>query len=1062
MSFLRERLPIRSVQSDPPVFPCGVKVWHDPGEAVVDVIFIHGLTGDRDRTWTHPQSSEPWPKSLLPTYVPKARILTFGYDAYVVRRGAAVSNQLVDHSRDFLNSVVSFRTMTQTSGRPLILVGHSMGGLLCKDSSLQSMNSPEHHLRDFFESTVAIAFLGTPHGGSDLAAWAKIPARALGVLKSANTDLLSVLQTDSEVLARIQNDFSSMLRKLSEEGRFLNVTCFWESLPTQHAGTIVSRTSACLAGYNAISIHANHRDIVRFHDTGDPGFVSVLGELKRWVDDLAELVKLDSLGEESKTNARILRKKQETECLDALFYEEMDSRIGSIEAPNPRTCEWLFGHSCYKDWRSLDNNIKPLNFLWVKGKPGSGKSTLMKRVAQENDRPDINCISFFFNARGAQIENSPDGLYRSLLFQLLQKSKTAMDAFLPRYLEKAKYLSAGKVRWMTTEISEFFHSAISSPSSKPMCILIDALDECEEEGVRKIIRKLEESLENAHARVFGLKICVSSRYYPHISLRHVTGQELFMENHNEADIEQYVLQELALHEESLRTDLAAIILQKSAGVFMWTALVVKRMLKASDQGYDDAQMKNLLQNLPPSLEGLLSDILLSLEAEKLAALPHLAAWLICSARPLRAYELSVALAFTAERPPTSLFDVDLVPDKYDIERFSRYLTDASGGLFEITLTGTVQVIHDSVREFFLHSQAAANSLNLPEGLDFHANSHQQIVIACSRYFHNSEFRQALPSAESGDCLSIEVLASMLCRPMMISFEVSDWPAVGDYFFTYAFSHIQVLHQSSALKIESLKTSVTQAARKMLEGWLVLLYYFVLQTGALHSRECNALDILYCDPSLVRMTPDEISSINGCINLLVIFANKVMKDGFTLKTPNPILQDRVLLRTARTQIYIRLFWPVRPVQLKSALAFKDNPRLIHECYDSATREDFDFGFIIVAPRSRNLRDLEWTWGLTYPAMTVPLDDWRIFRKVVNQNLKDVAPRSSAIPDVYNLQTSEDCWLSMTLKSTFEWLLPDINDFRTLHVDTHKFSKCALRGDSDFERYTLYQGPKAIRK
>ncbi|KAB8228167.1 uncharacterized protein BDW43DRAFT_316146 [Aspergillus alliaceus] len=62
-------------------------------------------------------------------------------------------------------------------------------------------------------------------------------------------------------------------------------------------------------------------------------------------------------------------------------------------------------------------------FFWIKGKAGSGKSTIMKFVFQQTltskDGRDVN-ISFFFNARGEELEKTTPGMYRSLLFQLLE------------------------------------------------------------------------------------------------------------------------------------------------------------------------------------------------------------------------------------------------------------------------------------------------------------------------------------------------------------------------------------------------------------------------------------------------------------------------------------------------------------------------------------------------------------------------------------------------------------------------------------------------------------------
>ncbi|KAK5215447.1 hypothetical protein LTR72_011508 [Exophiala xenobiotica] len=119
------RIPIISV-------PGGVKVLHDRADATVDICFVHGLTGDRDTTWTVKGQSEPWPQRLLAPQVPSASILTWGYDAYVVRTSVASSNRLIDHASNLLNDLTTDRARHDTSDRPLIFVAHSLGGLVCK------------------------------------------------------------------------------------------------------------------------------------------------------------------------------------------------------------------------------------------------------------------------------------------------------------------------------------------------------------------------------------------------------------------------------------------------------------------------------------------------------------------------------------------------------------------------------------------------------------------------------------------------------------------------------------------------------------------------------------------------------------------------------------------------------------------------------------------------------------------------------------------------------------------------------------------------------------------
>lgn len=72
-------------------FPDGVEVLHECPDATVDICFVHGLTGNRDSTWIAHGQSTPWPKTLLPLEFDRARILTYGYDAYIVRKFAAWS-----------------------------------------------------------------------------------------------------------------------------------------------------------------------------------------------------------------------------------------------------------------------------------------------------------------------------------------------------------------------------------------------------------------------------------------------------------------------------------------------------------------------------------------------------------------------------------------------------------------------------------------------------------------------------------------------------------------------------------------------------------------------------------------------------------------------------------------------------------------------------------------------------------------------------------------------------------------------------------------------------------
>lgn len=992
-----------------PAFPNGIKVWYDPGVADVDIVFIHGVTGDRERTWTHEAAVEPWPKAILPEHLPTARILTFGYDAYIIRRSTAVVNQLMDHSRDFLNVLTSLRHRTRASDRALIFVAHSLGGPVCKDAILQSRNNPDSHLRAVFESIVAIAFLGTPHGGSDLASWARIPAKALGVLKSTNTDLLSVLQTSSEVLHRVQHDFLSMTRDLASHGRSLKMTCFWEAKPMPLAGTIVERRSATLPGYNAVSIHANHRDMARFLAADDPGFVSLLKELRRWLADIqsSELDLTADLRARELEGKRLEQTK--IECLKSLTFDEIGSRKLNIDRPNLQTCEWIFHDRRYQNWVTLGGGRDSHNLLWIKGKPGSGKSTLMKRILQEheNQPPSANtvCLNFFFNARGAQLEKSTLGLYRTLLFQLLQKSKATMAQFLPHFLEKEEQHLGEKVTWHLSEISNFFHSAISELLAARLYIFIDAMDECEEYEVRKMVRDFENSLVAAMSHGSTVKICLSSRHYPHISLRLVPGLEILVEHHNASDIRHYVSQELTLGENDLRLELCEGISKKSDGIFFWVLFMVRRLLKASDQGFTSVQMKNLLQSVPPTLQGLFEATLMSMEPERLCSFTAMAPWIICAFRPLKLYELWVALAFTADKQPLSLVGPK-AGSKFDEQQFSKFVIDVSGGLFEcisINKEIVVQVIHESFREFLLRPTRAAELMRIPPGTSFQRHAHERIMAASRGYFNVKEIRRALPRPDRDGNIAVEKLTAMLCKPLAVPFALLASHGVS-YFHEYVFLHLKEIVDYPCVDARDSMASLCRTGKTILEGWLVVLYYIVLQTGALSPPQCEALDLLVQAPSMVGLSMSEVECVGRRANNLVIFVNKAMKDGFVLTDTsmygfgnNGFAHDGNINVRAGSLLYLRMFghgmfteqmtdqlgavnmfdkwngdWKVYEQSLEMS-------RIVGICHSSGLH--LGLAFCMMAEQTPQLTEVRECWKRRqFPSCTTTLFDWQIVEKL----------------------------------------------------------------------------------
>jgi hypothetical protein len=100
------------------------------------IVFVHGLTGNRESTWTDKKTGVFWPWQLLKKDIANSRILTFGYDADIAHFWAAASQNCIrNHAINLTNALAQLRERTATEERPIVFVTHSLGGLVFEDVS---------------------------------------------------------------------------------------------------------------------------------------------------------------------------------------------------------------------------------------------------------------------------------------------------------------------------------------------------------------------------------------------------------------------------------------------------------------------------------------------------------------------------------------------------------------------------------------------------------------------------------------------------------------------------------------------------------------------------------------------------------------------------------------------------------------------------------------------------------------------------------------------------------------------------------------------------------------
>jgi pimeloyl-ACP methyl ester carboxylesterase len=246
---------------------------------MTSIVFVHGLTGDRETTWTHSNGTY-WPRDLLPQALPTARIITFGYDADVVHMWETAStNGLYDHGKSLEVGLSLLRK--QHSTHPILFVAHSLGGLVCEQALLRSDASRETH--SIIKHTGGIVFMGTPHYGSSLASWGSFLTRLTSIFRATNTEIIAALQRGAPDLRRIGEEFQRILLRPDIN---MQIMCFYEELRMPVVGKIVESESAILRGYKNCSINADHRDMTKFGGATDNSFQLVQATLNSWMESL--------------------------------------------------------------------------------------------------------------------------------------------------------------------------------------------------------------------------------------------------------------------------------------------------------------------------------------------------------------------------------------------------------------------------------------------------------------------------------------------------------------------------------------------------------------------------------------------------------------------------------------------------------------------------------------------------------------------------------------------------------------------------------------------------------
>jgi pimeloyl-ACP methyl ester carboxylesterase len=214
-------------------------------DAAVDVVFVHGLSGDPYKTWAATDDPKDfWPRWLAEDVL-TANVWTAGYDASPFIKALSGEGGSI-HDRS--TSLLDFLVANSLGTRPIVFVVHSLGGLIVKQMLRACADSSNAKCKQLLSETRGIVFCGTPHEGAAIATAVK------NVLNLAASRVIKQLALSDEALLELHNWFREWVAQAHPE-----IRSYHEELKTKTV-MVVSRGSSNpgLAGCVSVAITADH------------------------------------------------------------------------------------------------------------------------------------------------------------------------------------------------------------------------------------------------------------------------------------------------------------------------------------------------------------------------------------------------------------------------------------------------------------------------------------------------------------------------------------------------------------------------------------------------------------------------------------------------------------------------------------------------------------------------------------------------------------------------------------------------------------------------------------
>ncbi|KAK2600092.1 hypothetical protein QQS21_005178 [Conoideocrella luteorostrata] len=710
-------------------------VFQPEGSAgvIADFVFVHGLGGGSSTTWSIKSKPESfWPKEWLPRDpdFDGIRVHSFGYNANWRKREKspldvhAFGQSLVE---DLLSD-----PKIKASNTPIVLIGHSMGGLVIKKACILSKtNSDYAHLANRFHS---FYFLGTPHRGASLA---KVLNNLLRISGTGRRPYIAGLESQSEMIRTLNDGF-----RVNYSGIHLHT--FYESQPTPPLGLIVDAESATL-GYaeeRSQLLNANHKNLTKFESATDSNYRSLRNRLASTVqqirdergsaigsprlpgyhEDMAPSSLLNNVltcPEPEMQSLSLLQSHADHDQLETIraylsVDQSPDDILSSLDDTRLKgSCTWLPEKSLFQQWRCSST---ARHFL-LKGPPASGKSTMSSFIVEYLKGCGSPVCCYFFKS-GEEATSNFSSFLRSMAYQMARVNPSVRHVLF----QQAQCGPAIETRNQKSIWHNIYMNCVFQKDLGQMHFwVIDALDEAAERGYADEFFRFLLKID----REVPLKIFITSR--PTFALDTLSAQlptvtQLMTPDDYAGDMRQYVetwSANLPVADASEREMFVENIVDRSGGCFLWTVLVIRKLQEVLTV----EEIHEVLREVPQKMNELYQHNIKKMEASRSrTAVKHIIVWTICAVQRLTVDEMKDAIKLSQG-----------ITLARDLRTSLQYLC---GQFLDVDKHACIHVVHETARAFLTDP-----NLDSEFRVDY-AEGHTIIAIACFDYLLGDDLKHS--------------------------------------------------------------------------------------------------------------------------------------------------------------------------------------------------------------------------------------------------------------------------------------------------------------------------------